>query len=99
MATCVRSSVKSKLSKKFSTMIRYPSTGKEIKKNIYKLYTFILYFAEVNECESHPCQNNGSCSDLVNKYSCQCITGYTGSNCEIGRIYIYYLLLARFVFA
>ena len=37
--------------------------------------------AVVNECESSPCVN-GVCQDLVNHYYCQCITGWTGRNCD-----------------
>ena len=36
----------------------------------------------INECESVPCQYNGTCVDLVNAYRCECIDGITGSNCE-----------------
>ena len=39
---------------------------------------------DVNECDSQPCQNNATCTDLVNSYSCQCIAGYTGVQCEKG---------------
>ncbi|KAM3825296.1 protein crumbs homolog 2 [Vipera latastei] len=34
-----------------------------------------------NECESQPCQNGGSCLDLVNSYQCDCSPGYTGTEC------------------
>uniref|UniRef100_K1QI49 Versican core protein n=1 Tax=Magallana gigas TaxID=29159 RepID=K1QI49_MAGGI len=30
-----------------------------------------------------PCQNGGTCLDLINKYECQCVPGYTGTQCEI----------------
>ena len=36
----------------------------------------------INECESVPCQYNGTCVDLVSAYRCECIDGITGSNCE-----------------
>jgi len=36
----------------------------------------------INECESVPCQYNGTCVDLVNGYRCECIAGITGTNCE-----------------
>ena len=53
---------------------------------------------EINECDSNPCQNNGTCHDLLNDYRCQCKykvekvpggtnrtfeTGFRGKNCEI----------------
>lgn len=32
----------------------------------------------VNECLSNPCQNNGTCMDFTNGFTCQCPAGYTG---------------------
>eukprot|EP00058_Branchiostoma_floridae_P013772 XP_002599260.1 hypothetical protein BRAFLDRAFT_64392 [Branchiostoma floridae] len=36
----------------------------------------------IDECESSPCQNNGTCEDRVNGYTCDCYTGYEGPHCE-----------------
>lgn len=33
---------------------------------------------EINECQSHPCQNGGSCIDLVGQYICSCPPGTLG---------------------
>ena len=41
-------------------------------------------FTDKNECESNPCKNGGTCTDKVNKFSCQCALGYEGDKCEIG---------------
>ncbi|XP_023267421.1 protein eyes shut homolog [Seriola lalandi dorsalis] len=38
---------------------------------------------EINECDSSPCQHNGTCSDLLGRYKCQCPTGFLGTNCEV----------------
>ncbi|XP_074532634.1 protein eyes shut homolog [Halichoeres trimaculatus] len=38
---------------------------------------------DINECDSSPCQHDGTCSDLHGHYECQCPTGFLGSNCEI----------------
>nr|XP_020649057.1 protein crumbs homolog 2 isoform X2 [Pogona vitticeps] len=35
----------------------------------------------INECMSQPCQNGGSCIDLVNSYLCHCLPGYSGVEC------------------
>ena len=40
-------------------------------------------FLEIDECDSNPCVN-GDCIDLVNKYTCDCLPGYTGPKCESG---------------
>ena len=41
-------------------------------------------FIDKNECASNPCKNGGTCTDGVNKFSCQCAPGYKGYECEIG---------------
>lgn len=33
---------------------------------------------EINECRSHPCQNGGTCIDLVGHYICSCPPGTRG---------------------
>ena len=38
--------------------------------------------SDVNECASRPCQNGGQCVDGVNGYTCTCVAGYAGINCE-----------------
>uniref|UniRef100_A0A8C7IIV5 Sushi, von Willebrand factor type A, EGF and pentraxin domain-containing protein 1 n=1 Tax=Oncorhynchus kisutch TaxID=8019 RepID=A0A8C7IIV5_ONCKI len=39
--------------------------------------------AEVNECSSFPCLNEGVCVDEINQYTCSCADGFTGSHCEL----------------
>ncbi|XP_053401382.1 uncharacterized protein LOC123549404 isoform X2 [Mercenaria mercenaria] len=40
--------------------------------------------SDVNECESNPCNNGGTCVDGVNKFTCTCVPGFTGETCEEG---------------
>ena len=57
-------------------------------------FVFSIYYADfyiddivldIDECVSSPCQNGGSCSDEVDKYSCICASGYEGATCQTGR--------------
>ncbi|XP_060564340.1 neurocan core protein-like isoform X3 [Ruditapes philippinarum] len=36
----------------------------------------------IDDCQPNPCQNNGTCTDGVNNYTCTCPEGYSGRNCE-----------------
>jgi len=36
----------------------------------------------IDECQSSPCANTGTCIDLVNSFRCACASGYTGSRCS-----------------
>lgn len=35
-----------------------------------------------NECLSHPCENGGTCLNLVNGYHCLCPSNWKGTNCD-----------------
>ena len=38
---------------------------------------------DIDECHSSPCRlNAGQCMDGMNAYTCECVDGYTGVNCE-----------------
>ena len=41
---------------------------------------------DIDECDSSPCQNGGTCQDRVNGYVCTCKLGYIGANCERGNM-------------
>lgn len=43
-------------------------------------------FTDIDECDSEPCANGGTCYDFENRYQCQCVEGYDGDQCEIGKI-------------
>lgn len=38
---------------------------------------------EINECASDPCQRNGTCHDLVNRFYCDCPIPYRGDDCSL----------------
>ena len=45
------------------------------------LYLY-LYVVEITACSSDPCVNGATCVDHVGSYSCQCVPGYEGTNCQ-----------------
>lgn len=45
-------------------------------------------FTDIDECDPLPCQQNGTCTDAINMYICFCPQGFTGSNCESGKIWL-----------
>ncbi|XP_018372289.1 PREDICTED: protein eyes shut [Trachymyrmex cornetzi] len=64
----------------------YPSSARTTCKNIFTLIllsTAVMVFALGSDCSGDPCMY-GICLDNENStYSCYCIDGYTGINCEI----------------
>ena len=50
----------------------------------------LLYceLVDMNECESNPCTNGGTCVNHVNRFQCTCLPGYSGVLCEVGKIEI-----------
>lgn len=49
---------------------------------------FILFLDQTSVCSSNPCLNGATCLDGGSYYVCQCPSGYSGTNCEIGRWHI-----------
>jgi len=56
--------------------------------NIINILQSFVDSLDINECESDPCQHDGSCIDRINSYTCTCFTGYTGLHCEEGKSFI-----------
>jgi hypothetical protein len=64
---------------------------------VYKVMSFFLFTYlslccryrgvncehNINECENNPCLNQGICFDTYGSYTCQCVRGFGGQNCEL----------------
>ena len=64
----------------------------ELAKLVVVTYTdsFLIFFIlDINECEFFPCENNGTCIDLIDQFTCQCVAGYTGDHCESSNLCIF----------
>ena len=46
------------------------------------MYQFALLPADIDECASQPCQNGGTCVDMLNKFECTNPPGITGTTGE-----------------
>lgn len=39
----------------------------------------------MNSCRSNPCQNQGTCQNIIDSYKCVCSRSFTGAHCETGK--------------
>ena len=51
-------------------------------------YCVVCFCININECISNLVENEGTCNDTFNSYTCDFTDGYTGAQCEIGIVYI-----------
>ena len=61
------------------------TTAKRVSASFYDVVLIclcLINLVDIDECESFPCQNGGNCTDSIAGYSCDCIPGHTGENCE-----------------
>ncbi|RDD38412.1 Fibropellin-1 [Trichoplax sp. H2] len=58
----------------FNTSVNFPSDS--------CLDIFLTCYNAINECHSSRCRHNGTCTDNVDGYACNCLVGYTGNQCE-----------------
>lgn len=52
--------------------------------HIYGLILQLLFFVDVDECNSFPCENNGTCINSLGSYTCNCSEGWQNEDCKEG---------------
>uniref|UniRef100_UPI003AAB370A coagulation factor IXa n=1 Tax=Centroberyx gerrardi TaxID=166262 RepID=UPI003AAB370A len=57
--------------------------AREAFENDEKTMEFWVGYVDGDQCKSSPCQNQGKCKDQRGSYTCECLSGFTGRNCEI----------------
>uniref|UniRef100_A0A7M4FGA1 coagulation factor Xa n=1 Tax=Crocodylus porosus TaxID=8502 RepID=A0A7M4FGA1_CROPO len=55
--------------------------AREAFENQEKTFLF-CFFKDGNQCDVNPCQYGGNCKDGIGTYTCNCLDGYQGKNCE-----------------
>ena len=74
------------MTKKLLTGTLSLNTNKQTK--LFSVCLFIVLicesslFSDINDCASSPCQNNGTCHDMVNDFNCSCVAGFTDKMCQ-----------------
>ena len=53
-------------------------------REILLCFLILILLTDIDDCSPDPCQNGAACTDGVNTYTCVCLAGYTGMNCETG---------------
>ena len=43
-----------------------------------------IFFSDVDDCQSDPCENGGTCIDKIDSFVCLCLPSYEGEMCEKG---------------
>ena len=46
----------------------------------------VFVLIEIDECDSNPCGNGGTCNEYINEFNCTCAGGYEGTLCETGNL-------------
>ena len=41
--------------------------------------------SDINECDTDPCENGGTCANTMGSFTCTCAAGYDGDTCENGK--------------
>ena len=73
------------LNLKHSFVVEFCCWSLQVLSNV-TVINYLPYHLEtdIDDCASHPCKNNGTCTDRVNGFDCSCAPGFNGTQCETG---------------
>ncbi|XP_018895140.3 coagulation factor X isoform X2 [Gorilla gorilla gorilla] len=57
--------------------------AREVFEDSDKTNEFWNKYKDGDQCETSPCQNQGKCKDGLGEYTCTCLEGFEGKNCEL----------------
>ncbi|CDW56009.1 neurogenic locus notch protein [Trichuris trichiura] len=60
-------------------------TGKDCTEDAIFRLKSTSYSLDIDECQSTPCMNGGTCHNKKAYYECTCFPKFTGRNCEMGK--------------
>ena len=61
----------------------YTGNQCETSKSFRVLFSIIIFSClDIDDCASWPCNNGGRCIDEIDSFTCQCLPGFTGVQCE-----------------
>ena len=56
--------------------------------------SILLFFTVKLPCDDSPCKNNGTCHRNSDNYTCECLPGFMGEQCQ-GTLVFFYMKLKK----
>ena len=69
-------------SKKTIVTKSYDRIRNDVVVNICCYCLFFYFKSDIDECASNPCLNGGTCTNRVNGFTCSCVPGFNGTQCQ-----------------
>ncbi|XP_070435468.1 coagulation factor X [Equus przewalskii] len=57
--------------------------AREVFEDVEQTTEFWNKYKDGDQCDSNPCLNEGKCKDGLGEYTCTCLEGFEGKNCEL----------------